>query len=71
MAGTRAVLDLFFKDKTPQQVNAEFPNLLPAIKAAKAKASNVNAKEMTIIAKYHICYHDENPTKPCGPEVEI
>ncbi len=63
MSGTRVQLDLFFKDKTPSQVNVEFPQLLPAIRAAKAKASRINAgagnEEITITAKYHICHHDE------------
>ena len=62
MAGTRVNIDLFFKDKTPAQVNTEFPQLLPAIKAAKAKAAKINDglanEEMTIKAEWHICHHD-------------
>ena len=73
MAGTRVSIDLFFKDKTPQQVNKDFPQLLPVIKAAKKKASKINAgmdnEEMTVTARYHICRHDEG--KPCDPWVEI
>lgn len=73
MPGTRVVIDLYFKDKTPAQVNAEFPQLLPAIKAAKAKATKINAgltnEEMTVTAKYHICRHDDNQS--CGEETEI
>jgi len=75
MSGTRVRIDLFFKDKTPLQVNADFPQLLPIIKAAKAKASKINEgkdnEEMTVRAGYHTCYHDEIPPKPCGEEHEI
>ena len=57
-----------------QQVNEEFPQLLPVIKAAKDKASKVNIgqvnEEITITAKYHVCNHDE-PNTPCEPWVEI
>ena len=66
MAGTRVQIDLFFKDKTPEQVNKEFPALLPAIKAAKAKASNL-PNEMTVKAQYHICFHDEGGS--CDPNM--
>ncbi len=73
MSGTRITIDLFIKDKTPQQVNNDFPQLLPAIKAIKAKATRINAgkvnEEMTVIAKYHVCRHDEG--KPCEEEHEI
>ena len=73
MSGVRLTIDLYYKDKTPAQLNAEFPQLLPAIKALKNKASKINAglpnEEMTISAKYHICNHDEN--KPCGETIEI
>jgi len=62
MAGTRVNIDLFFKDKTPAQVNSDFPQLLPAIKAAKNKATKINEglanEEMTVTANYHICHHD-------------
>ncbi len=58
MAGTRVQIDLFFKDKTPQQVNKEHPKLLELIKKAKARASNMEG-EMTVLAQYHICHHDE------------
>ncbi len=77
MAGTRVKIDLFFKDKTPQQVNSQFPQLLPSIKAAKAKASRINKglanEEMTVVAKYHICHHDEpgNTISCADTEVEI
>jgi len=75
MAGTRVQIDLFYQDKTPAQVNAELPNLLPAIRALKAKASKINVgqenEEMTVIATYHTCYHDEPGNKiPCNP-IEI
>lgn len=73
MAGTRVRVDYFFKDKTPQQVSQEFPQLLPSIKVAKAKASKINEgkvnEEVTVRATYHICRHDEG--KSCDPEVEI
>ena len=73
MSGTRLQIDLYYKDKTPAQLNAEFPQLLPAIKALKNKATKINAglanEEMTVTAKYHICNHDEN--KPCEPGKEI
>ena len=73
MSGTRIQIDLYFKGRTPQQVNSEFPQLLPAIKAAKAKASKINEgkvnEELSIRAVYHICRHDEG--KACDPEQEI
>jgi len=73
MSGTRVQIDLYFDGKTPAEVNRAFPELLPAIKKAKAKASKINAgkenEEMTVKASYHICRHDEG--KPCEPEVEI
>ena len=68
MSGTRVQIDLFFQDKTPRQVNEEFPQLLPAIKAAKAKATKLG-EEMTIRAVYHLCRHDEG--RACDPETEI
>ncbi len=73
MAGTRVQIDLYFDGKTPQQVNQEFPTLLPIIKAAKAKATKINEgkanEEMTVKATYHICRHDEG--KACDPEIII
>lgn len=73
MSGTRLSVDFYFKDMTPQQVNQQFPRLLPAIKAAKTKASKVNEGQpneiMTVRAIYYICRCDEN--KPCDPEQEI
>jgi len=73
MAGTRVQIDLFFQDKTPQEVNQAFPQLLPAIKAAKAKASRINKglpnEEMTVKAGWHICRHDEGLS--CGEVQEI
>jgi len=75
MAGTRVIIDLFFAGRTPAQVNSEFPQLLPAIRAAKSKASKINEglanEEMTVSASYHICHHDEIPSKPCELEKEI
>ncbi len=75
MSGTRVNIDLFFKDKTPAQVNAEFPQLLSTIRTAKAKATKINEgkfnEEMTIKASYHICHHDENFNIPCEPEQDI
>lgn len=73
MSGTRLQLDLFFAGMTPKDVNTAFPELLPAIKRAKARASQINAnqsnEEITVKASYHICRHDEG--KPCDPEVGI
>jgi len=75
MSGTRLQIDFFFKDMMPRQVNEAFPQLLPAIKAAKAKVSKINEgkdnEENTTKAIYYTCYHDEIPTKPCGLEQEI
>lgn len=76
MTGTRVSIDLFFKDKTPAQVNKAFPQLLPTIKAAKAKASKINEgkvnEETTVRATYHICHHDDpEPRQPCEPEQEV
>ncbi len=73
MAGTRVQIDLYFDGKTPQEVNQAFPQLLPAIKAAKAKATKINEgkinEEMTVRAVYHICRHDEG--LPCEANQEI
>ena len=73
MPGTRLVLDLYYEGKTPAQLNAEFPNLLPAIKSLKNKATKINAglpnEEFTIKAIYHICRNDIN--QPCGGDIEI
>ena len=73
MAGTKLKVWFFFKDKTPAQVNNEFPQLLPAIKATKAKASKINEglpnEEMTVTANYHICGHDTG--EACGEVHEI
>lgn len=73
MSGTRVQVDLFFKGMSPKQVNQTFPQLLPAVKAAKAKASKINEgkenEEVTIIANYHICRHDED--KPCDSKIEL
>ena len=70
MAGTRVQVDLFFAGKTPRQVNEAFPQLLPMLKAAKAKASKINEgkanEEMTVAASYHMCFHDEpGNNTPC------
>ena len=73
MAGTKLEVLFFFKDKTPQQVDKAFPQLLPALKAAKAKASKINEglanEEMTVKASYHICHHDTG--EACESKVEI
>ncbi len=73
MTGTRIYIDLFLKDRTPQQVNQEFPQLLPMIKKAKAKASKINEglvnEEVTVRGMYHICHHDTN--EACEQEIEI
>lgn len=73
MSGTRLEVSFFFKDKTPAQVNRAFPELLPAIRKAKTKASKINEgqenEENTVTAKYHICRHDEG--RACDTEVEI
>lgn len=75
MAGTRVQIDLYYEGKTPQQVNAEFPQLFTAIRAMKAKSVKINAglpnEEMTVKAVYHVCRHNEQPPKPCEPEQEI
>ncbi len=75
MSGTRVQIDLYFKDKTLAQVNSAFPQLLTSIKTAKAKASRINEgkvnEEMTVMAKYHVCHHDEVPVRPCDPVKEI
>ncbi len=73
MPGTRVTIDLYYEGKTPAQVNTEFPQLLPAIRGLKAKASKINAgkpnEEMTVRASYHICRNDIG--QPCDPPIEI
>ncbi|KKN76445.1 hypothetical protein LCGC14_0369540 [marine sediment metagenome] len=69
-------MDFFFPNMTPQQVNKAYPQLLPAIKAAKAKARKINEgkdnEEMTVKAVYYECRHDEvGSNKPDGPRTEI
>ena len=72
MSGTRLQIDFFFKDMMPRQVNEAFPQLLPAIKAAKAKASKINEgkdnEENTTKAIYYLCNHDEAVHSPCIPQ---
>ena len=73
MPGTRVNIDLFFLDMTPAQVNQQFPALLPAIKAAKARATKINDgkgnEEMSVTARYHTCNHDIN--QPCEAWIDI
>jgi hypothetical protein len=74
MAGIRIISDLYFKGMTLQQVKNAHPNLIPALKDAKAKASKINEgkdnEENTVKSTYHVCYHDESPAKACV-ELEI
>jgi len=73
ISGTRVQIDLFFKGKKPQQVDKAFPQLFPAIRAARDKASKLKEgevhEEWTTKAVYHQCFHDEG--KACEAEQEI
>ena len=80
MAGIRFNLDLFIQEdptgtlmagvKIPSVLATKIPTIRQAIRDLKVYASKIN-EEMTIRATYHICYHNEIPTKPCGAEQEI
>ena len=76
MSGIRFSLDLFI----PEDVYNAIPiatktAIRNRILELKAKAVVINAgaanEEITVKAVWHRCYHDESPTKPCGPEQEI
>ena len=85
MAGIRFQLDLFIPEdltgtlvagiKIPTALATKVPVIRDAIRQLKAYAVKINAgkdnEEMTVKASYHICHHDETPTKPCEPEVAI
>ena len=76
MAMIRFSLDLAipFKvyDAVPTAKKTAFRDAVRAIKALAAKINEGKEnEEMTVKAVWHKCYHDEDPTKPCGPEQEI
>ncbi|MFA4917124.1 MAG: hypothetical protein WC560_10700 [Syntrophales bacterium] len=56
-------------------VKAKLVELYGLIKQAKNLSVKINAgkanEEMTVMAKYHICHHDELGNPPCEPTVEI
>ena len=76
MAGIRFNLDLFIEETVYSAIPAATKIAIrDMIRQLKAKAIKINAgqpnEEFTVKATMHKCYHDENPTKPCGPEQEI
>ncbi len=85
MAGLRFILDLFIPEtptgtlvagvKIPTALAIKIPTIRQAIRDLKAFAVKINVgqpnEEMTVNAKFHICYHNEIPQKPCEPEQEV
>lgn len=85
MAGLRFRLDLFIPEdpagtmvaglKIPTALATQIPTIRTAIQKLKSFAKKINKgmdnEEMTIKAGYHKCYHDEDPVRPCDPEVDI
>lgn len=85
MAGLRFQLDLYVDEdptgtlvagvKIPTALAGKIPVIRDAIRVLKSCASKINEgkdnEEATITAKYHVCYHNEVPPKPCGEWQEI
>ena len=85
MAGLRFQLDLYINEdptgtlvagvKIPTALANKIPAIKQAVNDLKAFATRINAgkvnEEMTVRAKYHVCYHNEVVMKPCAPEQEI
>ena len=61
------------KEKLPQEVADHLTDYIREVRRAKKYAVKINEgqdnEEMTIIADYHICRHDEG--KPCESSKEI
>ena len=74
MSGIRFSLNLFIPtavyDGIPSAKKIAIRNHIRELKsyAVKINAGQDN-EEMTVVAKWHRCYHDEG--KPCDPEQEI
>jgi len=61
------------KEKLPQEVADHLADYVREVRRAKKYAVRINEgkdnEEMTVMATYHVCRHDEN--KPCESEQEI
>ena len=61
------------KDRLPKEVADHLGDYIREVKRAKKYASKINAgqpnEEITIVANWHICRHDEGLA--CEPEQEI
>jgi hypothetical protein len=85
MAGLRFQIDLFVPEsptgtlvagvKIPTALATKIPAIRQAVRDLKAYAVKINEgennEEMTVLAKYHICHHNENPQLPCEPAQEV
>ena len=63
------------KLKLPPNFVDAIPQIRDAVRKLKSFSSKINEgkdnEEMTIVAKYHVCYHQEGIKKRCGPNEEI
>lgn len=61
------------KEKLPQEVADHLDDYIREVRRAKKYAVKINEgqpnEEMTVIAQFHICRHDEG--KPCEAEQKI
>jgi len=87
MAGLRfmIVLDGFIPEsstgvevagvKIPTAFASKIPAIRAEVRSIKTFVGTMNrtlgGQELSLSAKYHICYHDEDPTKPCEPARDI
>lgn len=75
MSYIRFTLDLAVKQPIPSALQTKLPVIRDAIRQLKTYAEKINAgasnEEMTVRAVYHICHHDESPSLPCEPEIEV
>jgi len=74
MSGIRFQVDLFIPEPIDDDFKKEISQkILPAIRKLRPHARKINEgkdnEEMTVVAKWHICRHDEG--LPCEPEQEI
>ena len=61
------------KDRLPTEVADHLVDYIREVKRAKKQAKKINEgkdnEELTIVANWHICRHDES--RPCNPTMEI
>lgn len=61
--------------KIPTTFATKIPAIRQEVQDVKAFIGSMNrtlgGEVLTLKTTYHICYHDENPTKPCETEQDI